>query len=649
MPNKVSTDSNVERREFIKLAGVGAGAALGGMTGCAGTHKSSSGSNRHERRFSGAACGSLSENHVIHCDVAIVGGGMSGVCAALAAARNGIKVLLIQDRSVLGGNSSSEIRMHIVGADTGCSEKNFDSRESGIIEELRLEEAVRNPQRSASMWDLILYEWVMREPNIELLLDTYCCGAKMANGNKIESIFAVRPGTEDTFEVYAQTFIDCSGDGRLGAEAGAEYRMGREGRDEFNESLAPPKPDSKTLGSSILFITREHDRPMPFYGPDWIRKFPTKEDLPHRSPNPWEYGFWWVEWGGELNTIKDNERIRNELLAAALGVWDRIKNSGDYPESENWALEWIGALPGKRESRRFMGDAILTEGDLHRGETFRDGVAYGGWPIDLHPPKGIYSKERPNIADKVPFYNIPFRCLYSRNITNLMFAGRNISTSHVAFGSTRVMGTCSLMGQAVGTAAALCSRYKCTPRELGSEAIGELQQMLLKDDAYILGIVNNDPYDLARKATIRCSSETAEGPGHLVINGIHRKTVNASNCWISNEQKGLPQWLELRFTEPKRIQEIHLTFDSGLNRFLTLTHSDRHNAKMIRSAQPETIHNYDVCVFDGESTKTIARIEGNHQRKVIHRFDPLTAQGVGITIRNTNGAANVRLFEVRVY
>lgn len=582
-------------------------------------------------------------------NVVVVGGGMAGVCAAIAAARNGASVVLLQDRSVLGGNSSSEIRMHIVGADCHGSRSDTDARETGILEELRLEDAVRNPQRSASLWDLLLYEWVKREPNITLLLNTHCCGVEMASENRIAAVIASLHSTEDLFTIKGKIFIDCSGDGRLGVEAGADFRMGREGRDEFGESMAPPKADNKTLGSSILFITRKHDRPMPFKAPDWIRKFPTCNDLPHRHHETWEHGFWWVEWGGELNTIKDNERIRDELLAAALGVWDHIKNSGYHPESENWALEWIGFLPGKRESRRFIGEYILTQHDLERGEVFEDGVAFGGWPIDLHPPEGIYSEEPPAKQVHVPLYNIPFRCLYSRNIANLLFAGRNISTTHVAFGSTRVMGTCSVMGQAVGTAAALCIRYDCIPRDLGKESIKDLQQQLLKDDAYIIGVTNSDTSDLARTSEVRASSEVSVGRAVNVINGVHRGVYAQKNRWISDPTQKMPQWLELHFRQPKRIQEVHLIFDTGLNRELTLTHSDAANRRIIRAPQPETVRDYELQVLDSNSAKTIVRVEGNYQRKRIHRFEPMAATGIRLVVHATNGDPSARVFEVRVY
>lgn len=647
MSERDSKNKSVQRRHFLKTASVGA------LLPMAGT-KASAAPNATARSTDAAKSQALIRSSVatsseLEADVVVVGGGMAGVCASIAAARNGATVALIQDRSVLGGNASSEVRMHICGADVHGSRTDTDARESGILEELRLEDAVRNPQRCANLFDLTLYEWVKREPNITLLLDTDCHGVEMSADDRIAAVHASRHGTEETFTIRAKVFVDSSGDGRLGAEAGADFRVGREAQAEYGESLAPKQADRFVLGSSILFITREHDRPMPFYAPYFIHRFPSCDDLPHRGHGSWEYGYWWVEWGGELDTIKDNEQIREELLAAALGVWDHIKNSGQHPTSENWALEWIGAIPGKRESRRFIGDHVLIEQEVKRGELFEDGVAYGGWGLDLHPPKGIYTKERPYRTERVPLYNIPFRSLYSRNISNLLFAGRNVSASHAAFGSTRVMATCSVMGQAVGTAAALCARHGCQLRELGRDGIEELQQTLLKDDAYIVGTTNLDPLDLARDAAVSASSEK---PGHeapLVTNGIARRVYKEHNHWSSDPGKGFPQHLDLRFKEAKRLREIYLTFDTGLNRQLTLTHSDGNNRHIIRAAQPETVSDYELQVISGESVKTIAKVSDNHQRRRIHRIEPTNADAVRLVVNAARGVDSARVFEIRAY
>ncbi|HSW46270.1 MAG TPA: FAD-dependent oxidoreductase, partial [Phycisphaerae bacterium] len=520
--SREDSQNKLSRRDVLKTAGTGvvAGCLAGGCSP-GGSASPAAARGPTQMPAAGKVVGSRVLTHrAIDTDVAVVGGGMSGLGAAIAAVRNGASVVLVQDRPMFGGNSSSEVRMHTLGADGSGAGEKTDARESGIVEELRLEESVKNPQMSYSMWDLVMYEWVKREPRILPLLNSHCCGVGMAAPDRIGEILVSRHGTEELFTIRAKQYVDCTGDGRVGAEAGAESRWGREAQGEYGESMAPPQADRKVLGSSILFVTRQHDRPIPFVAPSWIRRFPKCEDLPHRSHGHYSWGFWWVEFGGELDTIKDGEGIRDELLAAALGVWDHIKNSGQHPDSANWALDWIGFVPGKRESRRLMGDYVLRQQDVQAGEMFEDGVAYGGWPIDLHPPEGIYSKEHPCIQVKVPLYNIPFRCLYSKNVRNLLMAGRVASMSHVAFGSTRVMATCCVMGQAAGTAAAMCAGRGAFPRELGRDGIKDLQQQLLKDDAYIIGATNNDPADLARKARVKASSELAGNPAANVINGV---------------------------------------------------------------------------------------------------------------------------------
>lgn len=635
--------SDLSRRRFLQTAG-----AAAAITGGAAPVPAEARLNRSKSSIK-KSDGNVVDHYIIETDVAVMGGGMAGLCAAIAAARNGSKVVLAQDRSILGGNASSEVRMHIVGADRHGNRNDTDARESGILEEMRLEEAVVNPSRSAQVFDYVMYEWANREPNLTLLLNSHCCGVEMAGKTKIKAVHVSRHSTEDYFTIYAKQFLDCTGDGRLGAEAGADYRHGREAQSEYGEPLAPEKADATTLGSSILFVTKQHDRPMPFRAPAWSHKLP-QEGLYKRGVGSWEYGYWWCEWGGEHDIIKDNEMVRDELAAAAFGIWDHIKNSGKYPKSENWALDWIGYLPGKRESRRFLGPHVLTQQEVQRGETFEDGVAYGGWPVDLHPPKGIWDAEGPFISIPGPLYNIPFGCLYSRNISNLLFAGRNISASHVAFGSTRVMATCAVVGQAAGTAAALCVKHDCLPHELHKDNIQKLQQTLLKDDAYIIDAVNSDPYDLARDATVWASSAM---PGWYaadsVINGVARDVYQRKNKWSSNPQMDMPQWLHLKFNQAHRFREIHLTFDTRLNRQLFLTHSDGHNKSVVRGPQPETVRDYELIVTHGESERVIAKVEGNYQRKRVHRFTPETGDGIKLRVLATNGDSTANVFEVRAY
>jgi hypothetical protein len=594
-------------------------------------------------------------------DLLIVGGGMAGVCAALAAARNGAKVILVQDRSVLGGNASSEVKMHIVGAD--CSGSRPGSRESGLLEELRLEDAARNPQRCYSLWDLLLYEKVRGEPNITLLLDTDCVGCTVVSeegARRITSARVIRTMTEDAFDITATYFADCSGDSRLAVEAGAEFTVGREDKLAHLEDLARDEADAQTLGSSILFTAKKHDRPMPFIRPDWVRKF-SKKDFAFRRITSYGYGYWWAEWGGQLNTIKDNDAIRHELLRVVLGIWDYVKNSGDHPDAANWALDWVGAIPGKRESRRLVGDYMLSQDDLVKGTIFPDQVAYGGWPIDLHEPSGIDITDRKasRAVTLKQLYSIPLRCLYSRNVSNLFMAGRNISASHVAFGSTRVMATCSVIGQAVGTAVAHAVAHRrlhgsiLTNKELAAPAhcLG-IQQTLLMDDAFLPGLRNGHAADVARQAKLTASS-VADGAGgpEAVIDGCTREMKPQWGKWAEVRphawtSASLPAWIQLDWAEVRTVREVHVTFDSGFDRLLVLSSGDSMTRSTIRGAQPEIVRDYTLRI-DG---KVVASVRGNYLRKRVHRFDaPIAGRRLRLHVEATNGVPAARVFEIRVY
>lgn len=589
------------------------------------------------------------------CDFFVAGGGMSGVCAAVAAARNGAKVILVQDRSRLGGNSSSEVKMHIVGADIHGARPGW--REGGLIEEFRLDDAVHNPQRSRELWDLLLYDKVVSEPNITLLLDTVCGAAEVKDG-RIQRVLARCDKTEHLYRVTAKFFADCTGDCRLGVEAGAEFRIGREAKSEFNEDLAIKEADQATLGSSILFTARDYGRPMAFTPPAWARKV-TKDKLHFRNVRSWDYGYWWIEWGGDRDTIRDNERIRHELLSIVLGVWDYIKNSGDIPTSANWAMDWLGMIPGKRGSRRLLGDHILTQNDL-LGKTpdFADAVAIGGWGMDDHPPGGFDKPElKPNTFLTPPFpYNIPLRSLYSRNVANLFMAGRNISATHVAFTSTRVMATCSVIGQAVGTAAAFCVKRNLLPRELArdSQRRGELQQLLLHDDQTIRHRRNEDPLDLARQANVSASDSVEGSEPAQVINGLVRDLPGKwENRWGAKlGPEGV--WLQLDWQQPKTIRRIQLTFDTGFHR--ELTHSQQNDKykgerAIIWGPQPETVRDYELLYrAPGKDDWTnLGKFTGNYQRLRRHEFAAFQAVGLRLRITATHGEGTVRVYEIRCY
>ncbi|GAB5559818.1 MAG: hypothetical protein SynsKO_14650 [Synoicihabitans sp.] len=455
-------------------------------------------------------------------DLVVCGGGIPGVCAAITAARNGIKVALTEQRPLLGGNSSSLALVPPHGA--ASLWHNRHAREGGILEELLQEYAFRSPfADNRCIWDFILSEWCHREPNLDLYLNARLSSADSKN-NRVVSTTIVQTSTETEYVFTAPLFVDATGDAFLADAVGAELRRGREAQAEFGESLAPDIGDSKTLPSALYMIAHRRSRPAPFTPPEWVPKHEGCGDFPHRPHSVGKFAkgkalsedasaiqlFWWCSLGGERDTIKDNEEIYRDLVAEAMGIWDHLKNHCT-PETREalkyYEAVWWSPFPLRRESRRVMGDHILIESDIFAPKVFDDRVSYGGWPVDVHPPEGIYSKEPPCDQTFVnELYSVPFGIMYSRNIPNLMLAGRCISTSHVAMGSIRVMNSLGAAAQAVGAAAAICVERHIDPRQVRSDHIAELQQRLLKADSHILSLRNADPHDLALEATVSTSS-----------------------------------------------------------------------------------------------------------------------------------------------
>ena len=444
-------------------------------------------------------------------DLVVVGGGLAGVCCAITAAREGLQVLLVQDRPVLGGNASSEVRLWILGATSHMGNNNRWSREGGVVDEILVENLWRNPEGNPVILDAILLEKVVVEKNIRLLLNTAVDSVSVDESRmEINSACAFCSQNQTAYTLRAPFFCDASGDGILGFLSGASFHMGAEGFAEFGEKLAPPQPTNDLLGHSLYFYSRDTGRPVKYVAPSFamadIGSFPRFRQLGTSDSG---CKLWWLEYGGHLDTVAQTEEIKWELWKIAYGVWNHIKNSGKYPEAENLTLEWMGMIPGKRESRRFIGDYMLTQQDIVEQRLHADAVSFGGWAMDLHPPRGVYSFE-PACTQwhSRGVYQIPFRCMYSREIRNLFLTGRLISASHIAFGSTRVMATCAHNGQAVGVAAALCVGNQCTPRDLASgELLERLQQRLLRTGQYIPGISSHAQDNLARSAKVTASSE----------------------------------------------------------------------------------------------------------------------------------------------
>ncbi|GGB97924.1 FAD-dependent oxidoreductase [Dyadobacter sediminis] len=450
-------------------------------------------------------------------DLVIVGGGLTGTCSAITAARAGMKVILVQDRPVLGGNCSSEVRLWILGATSHMGNNNRWARESGVIDEIMLENIYRNPDGNPLIFDTVLLEKMVEEKNITLLLNTSVYDldknpAGSPDEDIITAVHAFCSQNSTQYNLSAPLFCDASGDGIIGFLSGAAFRMGAESAEEFGEKFAPEKSYGELLGHSMYFYSKDIGRPVKFVPPSFALQDIT--EIPrYKTFNPKDFGcrLWWLEYGGRLDTVHDTEKIKWELWKVVYGAWNYIKNSGSFPEAENMTLEWVGTIPGKRESRRFEGDYMLKQQDIVEQRTFDDTVAFGGWSIDLHPADGVYSDQSGcNQWHSKGVYPVPYRCYYSKNIGNLFIAGRIISATHVAFASTRVMATSAAGGQAVGIAAALCKKYNCSPREVGQLHLQELQLELWRSGQYLPQTAISDPENLVNHAVQITASSTLQ-------------------------------------------------------------------------------------------------------------------------------------------
>ncbi len=597
-------------------------------------------------------------------DFIVVGGGLTGISAALSAARQGAKTALIHDRAVLGGNASSEIRMHIYGA--SASGKKPLLQEGGILHELILKNKAINDSFNFSIWDAVLFDAVKKQENLTVYLNTTMHSAK-ASGGKVKQIECYQLTTEKQLILKAEVFADCTGNGTLAAFVKAPFRTGSEAKCEFNEPHAPEKSNNYRMGNTLLFKAVNTGKPVKFTPPVDAMKF-TEEQLKLRrhtavqkdiiekaSANEMimlfdgytqDYGYWWIELCGEEDDIiGEYEKIRDDLVRAVYGVWDHIKNGGDHG-AENFDLVWVGMLPGVRESRRIECDYMLNEADIMSNHTFSDVVAYGGWDVDSHVPGGLlaYDKIPSEVFHFEGSYDIPYRSYLVKGFKNLFVGGRCMGASKLAMASTRVMGTCAVGGQAIGTAAAMAVKDKTNIRNIN---VSKLQQQLLKDDCYLPNLKNEDELDLLRSSIVTASSAQQGFDAVNVINGVSREIDGNVNAWravgVENE------WISFDLGAQKQIKQLRLTFDSNflLNKNITL--SGKRQRQQEIGVPKELVKDFNVKFTLGEKVVYEQKVTDNVQRLCVLDFAPVVCDGVKVEFNSSNGIDHIRLFEVRAY
>ncbi len=465
-------------------------------------------------------------------DFVVVGAGPGGVPAAVSAARQGLKVALLCGRPGVGGNASHE---GLVGLD-GASSNHRYWHETGINNEIKIY------HESGLSWQQAMEKMIAGEKNLTVFYNELCIDATVKDSH-IQSVLSVNTLTLEETVFTAPFFADCTGDGWLGYYAGAAYTQGREGKVRYGEELATELPDGMTMSGCISqtafghpmrsFRAEEDTVERPFILPDWAIHLPKGEEGLHRKADGFSGSDWWMENSQDFDDTFDDELVRDELIRLAVGYFGWLKET--YPEASKYYLTALPLYNAKRENRRLLGDYILTMADYDRKEPMEDAVTYAGWCLDLHHPKGIYSgEEGPFFANAIkPIIDIPYRCLYSRNIDNLFMAGRNISVSHVMLGTCRVEATIATEGQIIGAAAAYCLENNLTPRGIYQKKMQDFRQLLLKEDITIRGLVNTDKKDLALTSTVEADG-TADGVMISCLPGIACGTISLENTVIAS-------------------------------------------------------------------------------------------------------------------
>ncbi len=559
-------------------------------------------------------------------DVVVVGGGLAGCMAAVSAARNGAKTALVQNRPVLGGNASVEILVPPVGVWPHRGQRALDPRETGLIEEVRT--AGNQRYRETWVYSGRLLRLVKLEPNLDLHLSTHATGVEMKGDSKsaIASVLAVKTGTGQRMRFPGRIFVDCTGDGVIGLAAGAEHRHGKEPRSMYKESLAPETANKTTMGNSLKYAVKAAASPKPATTRKWAHSFPKCSDFGRGRHPAIDNSLdrqWVIELGGMRDTYRNAEEIRDDLLRVIYGMWDHARNHCPRLKARAAGLEltWVGHIAGKRESARLIGDYVMIQQDVVGQKLFEDRIAYGSWGLDDHHSEGFFHKGPPSgHPEKGRVHSVPYRSLYSKNINNLMMAGRDISVSHVALGTVRVMLTCAVVGHATGTAAGMSIEKDTTPRGIYTNYIKALQQRLLKEGAHLIDLRGADPLDLARKAKATASSE--KSPAANVINGYARAVGKNTNAWTPANDK-LPQWLQLEWAKPQTFNVVHVTFQ-------------------VKSLAPAK---FALEAWRDGAWKSVAEITGNQHRRRVTGLERLATAKLRIVLQRATGICEVRVYD----
>lgn len=611
-------------------------------------------------------------------DVVVVGAGTTGMGAAVAAARNGARTALVFDRPVLGGNASAELGVTIHGA----AHPHPNAREGGLVEEMKLIRAHRKLPNNSIAYAIQAAD----ERNLTLFSNSRVLKVEKTASGHLDAVLAQDTLTGAWSRYRAKMFVDCTGDGWIGHYAGVPERFGREGRDEFGEEEAPETADRRTMSGVIItdgvwsFSFRDEGRPVDYTTPEWARVLPKgfRRNLKPKVRARGGFGSaWWIEHSGDVDDLEDPEGARDELVKISFAYFGWGKNEWEHRGLlRNYALAWVPFVDGRRETRRLMGDYILTGNDQKAAKVFPDRISYGGWPMDTHDPQGLlnptgngYWRVHPNL----PIYTIPYRILYNPKFDNLFFAGRCSSATHMALGSIRVESTLAALGQVCGTAAKMCLDAGLTPKGLGEERIFDLQQKLLKQDMYIPELKNEDVRDLARKATASASSSQeriffervpavdwaidkfkvgfrhkrdASRPGwcysegaspSAVLDGVSRIVGDAAHAWVSDERQALPQVLTLSWPAPVEAKEVRLSFNTDF--------MPAHPAAMPK----QLVKSYTVEVLSGDGWVKVVDETENWRRLAVHSFAPRKIRSLRVVCRETWGSPSAQIFEVRVY